>query len=187
MNKYTYLIISFTAFFLGLITIAFQQQWIILRLPTRAAAAHTLVPGNTTKKKPVIIIGWHANKWTREPKDLLWPTDKSEQIKQLVYGWLELAHNEQFGGKQISLQSIIICQNGLDAYISFDQAPLEKEWSIYRKWHHLESMIKTLKENGISLRSITWLVNHQPLIDPHLDFSQAWPFEGFLDSDVRSS
>ncbi|HEX2977599.1 MAG TPA: hypothetical protein VHO47_00545 [Candidatus Babeliales bacterium] len=185
MNKYHYFIISLTAFFLGLITIAFQQQWIILRLPTKITPSNRPLVENMTKKKAVTIIGWQMDKWTREPKELLWLSDKSEQIKQLVYAWLEFAHNEQVGGKQISLQSIILGQNGLDAYISFDQAPLEKEWSIYRKWHHLESLIKTLKENGIALRSITWLVNHQPLIDPHLDFSQAWPFEGFLDSDVR--
>jgi hypothetical protein len=181
MNRKMYIALSCAAFFLGMMVIAFQNEWIIIKLPISRTEELDRTSAKIAKKNAVIIY-WDETKWLKETKDILWPHDKSEQIKHLICSWLEVAHNERADAQKIKLQTVILACKDLDAYISFDRSPFEKEWSIYKKWHHLESLIKTLKDNAISLRSITWLVNHEPVQDPHLDFQESWPLDGFLNN-----
>ena len=53
---------------------------------------------------------------------------------------------------------------------------------IFKKWMMIEGVLKTLRENNITVKDVHFLVQHQPLSDPHLDFSVAWPLHGFINS-----
>jgi hypothetical protein len=82
--------------------------------------------------------------------------------------------------KKVSLQSVVPSPSGVEAYISFDRNPFTKNQSTYEKFMWIEGLLKTVRENGIQLQSIYFLVHHQPLTDFHLDFSNAWPISGFI-------
>jgi hypothetical protein len=89
--------------------------------------------------------------------------------------------------KTVSLQSAMLSPAQHELYISFTRNPLEKEKSIQEKWLFIEGLLKTIRENGLMLQAIHFLVQHQPLNDPHLDFSKPWPLQGFLTTNVNSN
>ncbi len=178
-NRLYYAIICFCTFFIGLFMVAYQQQWIIFQLPPSMHPSF-LISKTATTKKNVVVFVYHQDRWCSEKKELLWPASKREQLEQLVYAWIALADEELTDAKKITLQKVLIAPDEQSVYISFDRSPLNKEWSTFRKWYHLESLLKTIRENGIDVRSVFWLVQHQPLQDPHLDCSQSWPIDGFI-------
>jgi len=65
-------------------------------------------------------------------------------------------------------------------YLSFDHNIFAKEETIFKKWMLIEGLLKTLAFNGIAISYVQFLVQHQQLHDAHLDFSLAWPIQGFM-------
>ena len=61
-------------------------------------------------------------------------------------------------------------------------AVFEKEANTFEKWMFIEGILRTLKENGIPVQQVQFLRLRVPLNDPHLDFSKAWPIQGFMSS-----
>ena len=75
----------------------------------------------------------------------------------------------------------MLSASGNDAYISFDRAIFAKNESTFDKWMWVEWLLKTIRMAQIGIAQIHVFVHHQPLIDVHLDFSQAWPTHGFIE------
>lgn len=163
--------------FLGILLYAFHHQWIIFRrLPHTISPQQPLIK---TKKKCTLYY-WHHNRWHTESHELIWSSRTQENIGTLVSHWLSLLDTEQLLPKKIILQSAALTPNAQEVYLSFDRNIIPKEWSIYYKLMLLEGLLKTIRANITSLHGIHFLVHHQPLIDTHLDFSQAWPIHGFV-------
>jgi hypothetical protein len=87
---------------------------------------------------------------------------------------------ERLMSKKVSLQSVILTPNEKDAYLSFDRYPFSPESPTVEKFMWVEGLLKTLRDNGISLQGVRFLVHHQEMLDSHLDFSNPWPGIGFL-------
>ena len=100
--------------------------------------------------------------------------------KHLINNWLSFLHEERVINKKVVLEAVSLEQTDQRAYFSFDQTPLDREWSIFKKWNFIESMFKTIRGSDLNIKYVIFLVGHQSLEDDHLDFSQAWPVEGFL-------
>ena len=81
--------------------------------------------------------------------------------------------------KRVYVDSVALSKDN-QIFFSFDCNPLEKEWSIFKKWNFIESILKTISYADLKFRGVNFLVNHQILEDDHLDFSVEWPLEGFL-------
>lgn len=157
---------------------ALQHQWIIFR---GTPSIYTQQPQNKTKKICTIHY-WHHNRWNTESQELIWSSQLHENLGTIISSWLSLLDTEQIIPKKVTLQSVTLAPHHQDAYISFDRNVLPKEWSTYGKLMLIESLLKTIRSNAVPLHRIYILVHHQPLIDTHLDFSDAWPITGFLAS-----
>ena len=79
----------------------------------------------------------------------------------------------------MALQSAAITFDNQELIISFDRPPWNKENSTYEKWMTVEGFLKTIKNIDPSIKKVRFLMNQQPLQDPHLDFTNAWSIGGF--------
>jgi hypothetical protein len=172
----SYSIISGACLCVGLLFCAIYNQWIIFRFPTFVQTA----TGDTSAitKKQVTHFYFHHEKWKMEKQELLWTENSAKNSEQLINAWLALLDEERITSKKIALQSALISISG-NLYLSFDHNIFAKEDPIFKKWMLIEGLLKTLLYNGIAVHHVQFLVQHQQLTDPHLDFSLPWPIHGF--------
>jgi N-acetylmuramoyl-L-alanine amidase len=133
----------------------------------------------------VTISCWSQGQYKNEQKTLLWSSSACEGIAQLIQAWLSFMDEEEQLAHPCFLQAVSISSSGGEAFISFDRSPLSSSWSTYNSLMTLESLLKTLRDNGIKIGSYRFLENHQSLQDNHLDFSKSWPLEGFLEQSEQ--
>jgi hypothetical protein len=172
--------LSLCAFVLGAVFYGFQKKIIILHYPS----GQEEVPRSATTpgSKKVTFFYWYLHKWHHEMSEIMWPSTKGEQITQLLNGWLSCMHEERVLHKKVCVTHVLLDKQEQTAYISFDRALFNKESSTFEKWYCIEGLLKTVRENGIALSSFYFLVQHKPLLDTHLDFSNPWPVDGFISS-----
>lgn len=172
------------AILIAFLFLANQKEWLIINWPARPTGQQTTTP---TEKRTVKLYSWANERWKHEAIDVLWSEDKAQSAKYLVDAWLtwldEEDHEQNRTGTRpdhkISLQSALLSPSGQELLLSFDRAPFTNEQSAYEKWHWVESLLKTIRDNGIKVQQIRLLVHHQPIEDYHLDFGRAWPLIGF--------
>jgi hypothetical protein len=135
-------------------------------------------------KKIVKIFWWKNNKFYNEDVSLIWnDQNTTENIKNSIEKWLSILVEEKIIAPSIALDSVALSSVGSHVYISFNQVFDWSEWSIMKKWMLIESLCKTLKESGCPIKYVSFLIKNEPLDDNHLDFSQPWPIDGFLDQE----
>lgn len=171
------LILSITfAIACGTLVCAYRRGWIIIAYPSHA---HTI--SIKSKQKKEIVVYWHHHDcWRHEKVTMLWSDDMAINMYHLVNRWLEILDDEQITQTRVALHSAIITPSGSTAYLSFDSSPLPQQISAYAKLCIVEGLLKTIRQNGITVQDIHLLVHHQPLVDTHLEFAHAWPITGFI-------
>lgn len=162
---------------MGIVLYCIGKEYIIIRWPQYATYAQE--SSHEVIKKKITLHFWNNNRWNNETVDALWPSETHHCIQALVQPLLTLMEEEQIINKKIMLQSTACSLSGNDVYLSFDRAPFNKESSTLEKLMVIESILKTVRGNGITVPNVYFLVHHQTLKDPHLDFSCAWPLTGF--------
>lgn len=179
-KNYFYLILS--CFFSGLLFIAIQKQWLILRFPTTKQFADIQTGSNKTvyHKKKIVLFCWKNDNWFSEQSEILWSNETAENITNLIQNWLTLLDDEKLTSNKITLQTVLLTPTKQTAYLSFDQALFSKDANTYQKLMLVESLLKTLRTNQITTPYVQFLVQHQLTKDPHLDFNNPWPISGFL-------
>ena len=174
MNKTTKItIITVFCTILGFGYYAWQQHWIIVNIPSEFVAKHCT---DCSKKK--VTIFYFRNKWEHEATEIVWSKEETQNAQQLVQAVLSLL-TENSTTKKVTIEQVISSYNNQYLFIFFDKSPLPKNISIHAKLMVIESILKTLRDNNIKTPNIYFLVNNQPLPDAHLDFSIAWPLQGF--------
>lgn len=181
MKTVSYLWLSLGACMAGMLFFGYHHGWIIIQNPFATSLYSSSGMQGSMDKKTAKLVFWQHDRWNTEKRDLLWPADKAQAATYLINSWLTLLDEEMVMDKKVMLQSAIIGAQGTDLYLSFDCNPLVAETTVYAKWHWVESLLKTLRENDISVKTVQLLVHHQPLVDDHLDFTHPWPLKGFLD------
>lgn len=168
-------ITSITAFcaILGFGYYAWQQQWIIVNIPNEFVAKHC-----TDCNKKQVTIFYFRDKWEHEVTEILWSKEETQNAQQLIQTVLSLL-NENTETKKFTVEQVLLSYNNQYLLVFFDKSPLPKNISIRVKLMIIESILKTLRENSIKTPFIYFLVNNRPLPDAHLDFSIAWPLQGF--------
>jgi hypothetical protein len=179
MNLKNYLLISALTFLLGLFTYAYLNHWIILRFPSRTQQEESQAAPATSKKK-VSLFFWKHDQWRKETTQLTWYQEPDKNIESLTRAWLGVLEDEGLVTTPVRLQSVLLAPSKSHAYISFDRNLLPQDGPIHQKWLRIEALLKTIRENDIPLTHIQFLVDHQPMIDYHLEFSNPWPIGGFL-------
>jgi len=114
-----------------------------------------------------------------EETDFIWFSNRSENLKHLINNWLSFLHDERIIEKKVLIETVSESDFDQVTYLSFNQSPLDREWSIYKKWNFIESLLKTIRGVEPNIKQIVFLVGYQQMEDDHLDFSQNWPIEGF--------
>lgn len=176
MNTKNYILISLICTITGMLFFALYQEIIIIRYSVpQLHSSNTVVV-----KKEAKLIFWHNDKWQTETQDMIWHTHAGKNIHYLINSWLTLLDAENIIDKKITLQPVLLTVAQHEAYLSFDRNPFEKEANAFEKWMFIEGILRTIKENGIPIQQVQFLVHHALLNDTHLDFSKAWPIQGFL-------
>jgi hypothetical protein len=165
----------------GILLYAVHQEWIIIQINRSA----TVPPHSSTMKKTITLSYWHANKWHKETVQSIEGTTVEDTIARVVTHWLTLLDTEHIVPKKVTVQSVALSPSKQEAYLSFDRNFLPKEWSLRRKWLLVESLLRTIADNHLPITALFLLVHHQPLIDAHLDFRQAWPLTGFIQGSLQ--
>ncbi len=179
MIKYHYYALFSLLFFgVGMIFFALRYEFLVLRHPLNTTDYQPAVQHSV--KKTVNLIFWHNGTFKTETRELLWSENKETNLNYLISNWLDVLDEEQAIHKKVTLQTALLAPSGHEAYISFDRNPLPKQCAAFEKLMWLEGLLKTLRENDMQLQGIYFLVHHQPLNDPHLDFSNPWPLSGFI-------
>ena len=170
---------------LSTITFAWYHDWIIINLPLHATEQqHANV--NKSYKKKVALFYTKNNKQQHEERELLWSSITDDAALTLVQAWLALLEEEEIFSKKITLQQAAVSASGDELLLSFDQPPFDKDASAFKKMILLEDLLKTLRAAfGGAIKKIRFLVNHKPLQDLHLDFSQPWPVDGFRQNNTE--
>ncbi len=177
MNNRTYLFICIICALFGSLFFAFYNEWIVIR---KTASKHSTAPTKKpATKKDVVLTFWHNNTWHTETQTIIWTDNKEKNLTYLVNNWLSVINENNTVHKKTVLQAAKLAPSSYDAYISFDGNPLPQNYATVEKLHWIEGLCKTIAHNDIPLQTIHFLSDHQPMQDPHLDFSNPWPINGF--------
>jgi hypothetical protein len=172
-----YLIISLFTLVLGILIFAIQKEWIILNF---RSLAHQTTASSSAHKKKVHLFYWYNNEWRTDVTQIILSGHITSNIQQLISRWLALIHEEKIIKKKVQIQAVLLNYDGQELFISLDRLPWNKEASTFEKWMIIEGMLKTIKATEASLKKVRFLVNHQLPHDPHLDFTNPWPLNGFI-------
>ncbi len=182
MNRATQkiLIISIvSSFVLGILLFLFHTDIIIVRSPFRIQKNVEHLEKLSGSKRSVDVYYWYENSMHSEQASIVWDGNVVQNLSRLIGLWLDIIHNEQLLDRKVKLESVSISQESNCVYASFSAPIFSSEDPIYIKWNMIEGLLKTIGKMFTSVREVFFLVNHQPMKDSHLDFSQAWPIEGF--------
>src|ERR1700733_210145 len=174
-----YLFLSLAALAIGIFFFAYQHKIIIINIPS-ASLPSDRAP--IAQKTAVSLFYWYHNQWHTKQIFFFFSQNQSDVLSLLINRWLSLLHTEKIVKKKSCVQAALLSYDGKTIFISFDRAPWNKESSTYEKWMQVEGLLKTIKSAFATIKKVAFLSHHQPLQDPHLDFTNPWPIDGFLDS-----
>ncbi|MFA5075002.1 MAG: hypothetical protein WC436_02755 [Candidatus Babeliales bacterium] len=184
IKKFTVLIfLLLISFIFGLFFFFIQKEWLIIQTPIFCDKKKILlkeaINNSVVVKRKIKFFYFKDDKILIEESDFVWLADESENLKYLINNWLCFLHSEHIISKKILVESVCASEVNQTIYISFDKSPLDKDWSVLKKWNFIESLLKTMRDVVSSFKFAIFLIKHQQMKDDHLDFSQPWPIEGF--------
>jgi len=180
MNKYLEnknIMFAGIAVLAGILFYAFYNEVIIIRIPSKKTAYN--ISEIDRQKKRYTIYFWKDGAFGKDEKELVSTPNKAEMLTYIITNWLSTGLEEKTQ-KKVQLESVVLDANQVDAYISFDRNPFLKESSTHEKWMWIESLLRTIRESGVNIQSVTFLIHQKPILDHHLDFSRNWPVTGFI-------
>ncbi len=162
-------------FVAGILFFGYYHEYIIINFKKTTASTFDQTP--TAQKKKIPLHFWRDG-WRTEEIQLLLSDSAVANAQIIASSWLEMAHDEHLLKKRVAVESVLAHSDEL--FISLERAPFAKESSTFEKWMIVESILKTLKSAGLPFKNVRFLVHHQPMQDVHLEFSLAWPINGFV-------
>jgi len=151
----------------------------MLRFPSYKTESEQTTQQLRAHKKPATLFFWHNKRWNKETVEILQTNDNAQTAQHLLNSWLTLLDEEQVMAKKVMLQSALLSDDQ-QLYLSLDRNPFNETDSTYDKLMWIEGLLRTVREQSISVQGVRFLVHHQPMQDYHLDFSNSWPLAGFL-------
>lgn len=179
MNKYILYPVSVALFLIGTLFFFYQQSWIIISWP-KNTSSQTSCRQSLVKPQQFTLWAYKQERWIHETTDIIKSDNLAQTIQLLLNGWLLLLEEEQIIDGQITVQSVALTPNNNEAFISFSQSPLNSQASMYDSCLLIESILKTLRTNQITVQAVRFLVHHQTLKDDRLNFAISWPITGYM-------
>lgn len=180
-KKHLYIVFIFLIFiFIGFLFFVFKKNLLIIKFVTKSKSDITLSSvSQLYSKKEISFYYFKDNKFNFENKKIIWFKDKSKILKHLINAWIAFLQEERILKKKVNLDTVSLDKSATHIFLSFDQFLFEDDWCIYKKWNFIESLLKTISSSGLKINKITFLIDHKKMYDEHLDFSNAWPIEGY--------
>ncbi len=173
------IVITVIASMSGILLCCLYNELISIRISAPGFSA-TPVPHNPIiEKKRIVLSYWHKDQLKQEADEIPWTSDTALNAACIMAHWLNLLDEEDILQKPIDVQSATISEHKQELFMSLNRSPLESESSTYDKYQLIESFLQTLIAARIPIQNVRFLVDHLPLQDTHLDFSQSWPLQGF--------
>ena len=133
--------------------------------------------------KPLVFYFWRDEVLVKGARNFLWHDDQAENLRAITGSWLSFLYDERVITRPVVVESAALSDLEHEVYISLDRSPFERDWPIFKKWHLVDALGKTLRGANEKVQTFILLVDGRPIVDEHLDFSQGWPIDGF-DGDV---
>ena len=175
-------------FITGAFVFCLRNDWIILNFPKKE---YKDIVNPTASRRECKIYYHKDGKFSFDKRAIVWNGSLSSDLKQIINAWLDTIYEEQVSNFRSSLGNILQANNKI--YISFENKIISNDWSINKKWTLIESLLKTIKSSfsqdlslqgqplqDLSLQEIFFFVKNKPMVDDHLDFTVAWPIDGFI-------
>jgi len=140
---------------------------------------YSKVEKSTAVKKTVTIYIWKNDTQQQESVEVLWEMDTESQIHAIAQAWLNLLEQETLINEKINVQDVCSSITKNNTIISFSSSPLPKDASLHTKLKLIETLIKTIQSTVSINTPIHVFVQHKPIIDTHIDGTNAWPLEGY--------
>jgi len=170
-----YISLSLLCFSIGIGLFLVRRNWMLIYwVPTYARSDDIsgILNKKIALKKNINLFFYKDNSLKKEETSFVWLSSKAEILKLIIGNWLTLVYEERILEKRIRVESVALSSSEQEAYISFDQSLFLQEWPIHKKAQVLDGLCKTVDEAGLNIQNIMFLVDHEPLEDDHLDFSQ---------------
>lgn len=172
-----YCTLSLLSVMLAFLFFSYHNEWIIFNFNEKKPL---FIPQKQSQKKNFELIFLQNDTWKTETITILAGSEIEAIILQLINRWLHLLYEEKVIKKKTVLQAVLLNYNAQELFLSFERLPWHKEMSTFQKWMIIEGILKTIKKAEPSIKKVRFLLNHQPMVDNHLDFTNAWPIEGFI-------
>ena len=138
----------------GILFYAVHQEWLFFFCTHRFSSKFCdLTTNNGTcaekstasaARKKAALIFWRHDRWAKETVELVWPTDTAQALTYLLNNWCTLLDEEHITEQKITVQSVLLANNGTQALISFDRTPFAKESSNVRQMATTEKVYSKL-------------------------------------------
>ncbi len=154
-----------------------HNEHIIILFPETYSLEST---SSQSKPSNISLYTWNQNgTYSKETISLMFTNTKRKNIEQIVKKWL-LAQEYQTI-PVTTLKNAALSFDEKDLFINFSSYPFNRQASIYAKLSWIQGLFKTIKEYNASIEHVYFLAQQKTLTDYELDFSHAWPIEGFLE------
>jgi hypothetical protein len=175
MNKILYSLLAINALIAGMLWYAWLHEWFIITYPhmTHNAQQQTYI------KKRVALYYPQSDSVRSEYQELVYTADTATYLKNIVTAWLTAMHQEGIITKKITVSVCLGCAQQ-EAYVSFSDAFLPTQDSLFHQCLLIEGLLKSIREQISSLYKIHFLVNHEPMPHDQLDFTHPWLMNGYL-------
>lgn len=165
-------------FVAGLGYYSLQQGWLIIQLPLFNTRTHTNQQ-SSARSQSVTLYMWNNTQWKKEKTELILPTEPAAGAQIIIQALLAWLVEEKIVQKKVLVEHTLLTSSQQELLVCLDKTFLSKAMSIHLKVMIVESMVKTLRENGVKIPFVRFLVDHQPMQDAHIDFAHGWPLEGY--------
>jgi hypothetical protein len=179
MNWYKPFFIIISSFFIGFIFHAYQKEWIIINFPYQTTSFHEQKTIDSFAQKKIPVYFWKNNTWRHEYSTVIWSDDVANNSKTILNHLITVLEDEAILESDIQIIATTL-SNQKELLVSFNKNIYSTEHATYDKMMIVHSFLKTLYENKISVQSVRFLIQHQTIIDDHLNFTVSWPITGYV-------
>lgn len=171
------LIVGSLCFTLGGLLFMLHRNWLIIHIALFPSQTLNNVDASMQKNvafpHPVTISYFKNNVWLHENSTVLWQeNDTAFTLKHLLKQWLQIIQDAHLINRHLAITTVAVASTSNDAFISLDAPLFNKEMAIKTKWFIIESLLRTIRDNGLMLHTISLLHHDHVMPDDHLDFSQ---------------
>lgn len=166
----------------GVLFFLVQHRWVVVHWSFKPATYENSSESEktTVEKRKCKIYAFKDDKEVVDEAIILWePNNNTHNVRQLVATWVTYQQEERILNQSLSLEAVAVSAATQILLLTFNQPIMNRDWSTFKKWQILESLLKTIRGTELPVTTVKFLVGDQVMSDDHIDFSQGIPVAGF--------